>query len=273
MTRSRRRVAAQPAAFGLSLAWAFESARLLVLAAGLLTAASLPAHASDIIWDGNSDGDGDGHSWSDGFNWSGNYMPDFDDRVIFDAIGGPITLDIDPTNQKLEIRNAHVTFDSFYEFHYTATESVRLAPWPGHDSRLTVLGGWLMSNWIEVADDGIAVLTVAETAHVECNELNVGSETGSHGTVLVEGERSEIFVSTQLFIGSVGVGELIISDSGLVVCVGTSLIGLDMDEIGSGSVTITGANSALYTLGWLNIGFFSQGAVQISDGGFVSSET
>jgi autotransporter-associated beta strand protein len=41
------------------------------------------AAATDIFWDGNSDGDGDGQNWNDPNNWTTGVVPDSNDTAVF----------------------------------------------------------------------------------------------------------------------------------------------------------------------------------------------
>jgi hypothetical protein len=41
--------------------------------------------AATIVWDGSSDGDGDGVSWSDPLNWNEDRVPEAIDDVLIDS--------------------------------------------------------------------------------------------------------------------------------------------------------------------------------------------
>jgi len=54
------------------------------------------AFALTITWDGNSDGDGDGISWSDPLNWNFNLVPESTDIIKIPS-SSTVNLDVDFT--------------------------------------------------------------------------------------------------------------------------------------------------------------------------------
>ena len=47
------------------------------------------AASNNIIWDGTSDGDGDGFNWNNPQNWQGDVVPDSNDVAVFSGLGAP----------------------------------------------------------------------------------------------------------------------------------------------------------------------------------------
>jgi T5SS/PEP-CTERM-associated repeat protein len=253
MFRARRRVRARSVQCGLATGVV------------LLTCAA-DAHADIYIWNG-----GDGWFWEPS-NWMPPGPPGSLDTALFNTEGGDVWFDTEPMTHQLYINDADVVFTGLPWFRYDVMTQVVVAPDAGQNGSLTIRHGRLFADEITIADDGTAALAIRDDGHVDCRDANIGSDSGSDGTLGVEGASSSFNASSYLIVGSEGTAQLNATEGALVGCFGSSIMGLDIGGLGSSQATITGPGSSWYTVGWLHVGFFGAATLGVSAGGYVFCE-
>ncbi len=128
---------------------------------------------------------------------------------------------------------------------------------------------WISSAVLFVGGGGTGILTVSNGGTVSSIGGELGSGTGSVGTVTVDGASSSWTANNaNLFVGVSGTGTLTISNGGAVSSA-TGYLGFNGD--GTGTVTVTGAGSAWTNSGSLYVGDTGNGTLTISNGGAVSN--
>jgi T5SS/PEP-CTERM-associated repeat protein len=99
----------------------------------------------------------------------------------------------------------------------------------------------------------------------------VGDDLGGLGAVVVSGIGSSWTISEYTTIGDAGDGTLTISSGGVVSSVGGDPVTLGSSATGIGTVTVTGAGSALTSTFSFAVGGAGHGALNVRSGGFVSA--
>ncbi|MCL2648057.1 MAG: hypothetical protein FWD61_13775, partial [Phycisphaerales bacterium] len=155
----------------------------------------------------------------------------------------------------------------------------------GKDSTWTTTGN-SSDSYFAVGMMGNGTMIITNGGAVYCNGLGpgeyydhsyVGSEAGSTGLVLVDGEGSTWGNSGNLYVGNVGNGTLTITDGGNVYnqhgIIGQFYTDLGGGVIahGAGIVTVDGDGSTWTNNGTLTVGSLGEGSLNITNGGSVFS--
>ncbi|MDR3089728.1 MAG: autotransporter outer membrane beta-barrel domain-containing protein [Desulfobulbaceae bacterium] len=101
----------------------------------------------------------------------------------------------------------------------------------------------------------------------EVYRIQIGSVSGSNGSLIVTGSGSSLSASGDLSVGDFGTGSLNIADGGGVEGQ-TVNIGVNSGSVGT--VTVTGAGSSLSASDQLYVGNSGEGSLTVADGGLVS---
>jgi T5SS/PEP-CTERM-associated repeat protein/autotransporter-associated beta strand protein len=131
-------------------------------------------------------------------------------------------------------------------------------------------GSTLSTNpFLIVGDYGTGTLTIENGATGAISgPIDLGSFSGSSGTVTVTGAGSTLQTFATLNVGDSGTGTLNVQDGGAVTAVSASL---GFSPGSSGQVTVAGTGSSLTTSFGLIIGYFGAGALTVLNGGTVQS--
>ncbi|WP_164477522.1 autotransporter outer membrane beta-barrel domain-containing protein [Pannonibacter phragmitetus] len=147
----------------------------------------------------------------------------------------------------------------------------------GHPSGITgavtVTGAgsaWTNSQSLFIGRVNNGTLTIENGGAVSSTNGFVGQFDGSTGAVTVTGAGSTWTNSDELYIGEDGTGTLTIAAGGSV----SNVSGYIGDGIGSGLVTVSGADSNGNASSWTNsstldVGYYGTGTLTIADGGEV----
>lgn len=151
----------------------------------------------------------------------------------------------------------------------------------GEGSLLEVTG----IETLYVGYSGTGTLNVEAGGDVATTSAVVGGAPGSVGTIEVTGAGSELWVQEEIEVGAWGTGDLIVSDGGTVSTLDLYVGGFDAtdvsdlpqavlddfgDALGTGTVTVTGADSLLdVSFGEAYIGNYGTGFADVNDGGTV----
>ncbi len=135
---------------------------------------------------------------------------------------------------------------------------------------------WTNMGDFDVGNSGNGTLDIAAGGMVSTGTASVGSQSGSTGTVSVDGLNSWWANGGALYVGNLGDGTLDITGGGKV----TSLNSYIGNQSGStGEVTVSGAGSTWTTggeffgTGDLYVGYAGDGTLQVSNSGQVNSFT
>jgi T5SS/PEP-CTERM-associated repeat protein len=122
---------------------------------------------------------------------------------------------------------------------------------------------------IDVAELGVGTLLVTNGGAVAVSSggSDIASEPGSDGTVTITGSGSTWTNASPLYIGTVGLGLLQISEGGAV----SDTVGYLGYYGGSGSAVVSGSGSTWTNTGSLSIGVDGSGGLQVTGGGVVSN--
>ena len=149
----------------------------------------------------------------------------------------------------------------------------------GHPSGITgavtVTGAgstWTNSQILFIGSINNGALTIENGGAVNSTTGFVGQFDGSTGAVTVTGPGSTWTINDELNIGEDGTGTLTIAAGGSV----SSVSGFIGDGVGSGAVTVTGADANGNASSWTNsdglhIGYDGTGTLTVENGGAVSS--
>lgn len=220
----------------------FKQLNRIILAVTLCTFASLffapAAQAASVSWDGG----GDGSSWSDATNWSGDAVPGADDDVTIDMSSVTVNIGAATTINSLTLGNASGTTDPILNFSYDAS----LAPL--------------------VIDDGdFTIYTNSVLTHT-------AGTTAVQGKIYVDVQSGDMFVYGSINVEGKGFQRF--SGDGKPCCNerqtgGASHGGIggngNSGTYGAGSTTIYGSETAPVTYG--SGGGYDNGAGTGSDGG------
>lgn len=171
----------------------------------------------------------------------------------------------------LIIRNgANAIFDNFIQIGQNATSEGKVT--------VTGAGSLLQSTgaYVYVGNSGKATLDVLNGGSVKAaSTVNIGDNTGSQGTVNVDGANSSLTTNTStITIGRLGSGELNITNGGSVRA-GETIATRPATGLGSsvgsrGVVNVRNQNSELIT-GSLSLGTLGEAELNITDGGYVEA--
>ena len=125
-----------------------------------------------------------------------------------------------------------------------------------------------------IGDAGIGAMTVSAGAELEANggtggQIILGNQTGSHGTLTVTGQNSDVYARNSIFVGYNGTGALSIL-AGAEVTTGEFIVGLDPNS--TNTALISGAGSRLYG-GNAQVAAGPNSRITIANGGFADFST
>mgnify|MGYP003835513487 CR=1 FL=1 len=126
---------------------------------------------------------------------------------------------------------------------------------------------WGLGGALKVGATGTGTLTIQNGAEVGAEDIYIGDDAGSNGTVTVDG--SEITVGTMfgiIYVGYAGEGGLTLTDSSATAA--GMLIG--QAEGSSGAVTVTGSAATLTTSANLSVGYSGTATLDIQNGATAS---
>jgi len=137
----------------------------------------------------------------------------------------------------------------------------------GSGTTLTATSTATNTGQFVVGNNGTGSLTISGGAVVNSRIGIIGRNTGSNGTVVVEGSGSQWTTTSNLQIGRNGTGSLTVQGGAQVSPAGV-ITGIFTD--GTGTLTVTGAGSQLVTTGTSRIATQQTGGLTVSAGGLVS---
>ena len=126
---------------------------------------------------------------------------------------------------------------------------------------------WTTSTTAYIGKTGEGSVTVDDGSDVVSNDGYLGYNSGSLGSMTVNGTGSTWTTSTHLYVGASGEGTLDVTYGGFVSTLQTGFIGYNSGS--TGAVTVSG-NGSTFT-GSLKVGGFGNGTLDITDGGTVNS--
>ena len=138
----------------------------------------------------------------------------------------------------------------------------------GSGSTWTVAG---TSPGIYVGYAGTGVLNVEAGGQLSGDDISIGAEAGSSGTMTVTGSGSTVTYTGVLYTGYSGNGELTVSDGGQMVSCYDAYLGCDSDAGNTGTVTVTGEGSGWTGVDDLCVGYGGTGVLNIEAGGNVGN--
>jgi T5SS/PEP-CTERM-associated repeat protein len=222
------------------------------------------SYAELIAWGAG----GDGTSFSDADNWSPAAVPAANDEAIFQALGGSISVDLDPTTTALTIEDTLVTLAG--SFTYTVIYDVSIDAPSAPAAGLELPGGTLRSERVLVGKQGTATLSIG--GFVDTNRCIVGERAGGQGDVVISGAGAELTAAVVLLVGNQAPGSITASNGALLLTIGPAIVGTFVSEPnGSGEVIVTGADTQWIGLDACTVGFMGSGALSIADGGVVTT--
>ncbi len=127
--------------------------------------------------------------------------------------------------------------------------------------------GTLSSAYLSIGNGTNAAgeLTVSGGGTLTSWSGYIGTDATSTGTVTVTGSGSTwTTTTTELVVGNEGIGTLMISDGGSVTS--GSYLSVSATATGEGSVTVTGTDSSLTVLDWMEVGDNAFGTITVSNG-------
>jgi autotransporter-associated beta strand protein/T5SS/PEP-CTERM-associated repeat protein len=265
--------------------FAVRLGRAAVLSAAMLLTTTDAAWGTFVYdWIDSSGGD-----FNDVNNWSPNGKPPLWGLAYFYLPNTyTVTFPVDPlyayVNEQLQITSGNVTFASSGATTQTYTLSQYYAEgWAEAD----VLGGTLTlgtsghplnlvaDNYIYVQTGG--TLNVNYGSHASAARLNIGTQSGSTGTVLVDGSGSQLNATNFSYLNSIGynggTGNLTYQNSASGTIQGTLYLAKDISS-STGNLTVqSNANLALSNslyVGGSNTAAGGTGTLNVSDNGQLS---
>ncbi len=127
---------------------------------------------------------------------------------------------------------------------------------------------WINSDKLHIGEQGRGTLSITDGGSVSSVYVYIGYEAGFAGAAAVSGAGST-WDSPYLGVGYKGHGTLEITDGGAVNCVGGGAVGYSLGS--TGAATVSGPGSTWTNSGPLAIGPYGSGALDITNGGVVSS--
>jgi len=128
-------------------------------------------------------------------------------------------------------------------------------------------GTTILSGTNDIGDGAIIVEggELKITGTTKADDLDVGKNPGSNGTVTISGSGSTLTVADKTYIGRSGNGTLNITNGGEAVFTGGPYLATGAGT--TGTITISGAGSKLTSAGLMTVGDIGTGVLAISDGG------
>lgn len=125
-------------------------------------------------------------------------------------------------------------------------------------------------NLFEVGRSGTALLNIANGGSLSTGSAILGGQAAGNGTVIISGAGSIWQAAGAFTIGSSGTGDLQVLDGGAFQVSDINNLLIGQQAAGSGSITVSGADSTLVNSGTFWIGSTGTGELTISDGGAVT---
>ncbi len=127
---------------------------------------------------------------------------------------------------------------------------------------------WTSNGILNIANSGTGTLTIQDDGLVtNTSYCMIGGNPGAHGSASVIGA---MLNSTDLYVGSAGVGTLDVGPGGAVSSANGSIAGTT--SANGSAVTIGGANATWTLSGDLSVGYGGQGSLTIQDTGRVTNQ-
>ena len=124
-----------------------------------------------------------------------------------------------------------------------------------------------------VGDAGVGTLNILSDSDVLLMDQTLpilGNEATGHGTINLDGDGSELFVSSQdLSVGRLGEGRLNITDGGVLTAAAKNVVVAELGS-GRGAIHITGADSTLRAPS-VYVGYLGAGMLDIDDAGYLEA--
>ncbi|MCL2760829.1 MAG: autotransporter outer membrane beta-barrel domain-containing protein [Desulfuromonadales bacterium] len=181
-----------------------------------------------------------------------------------------------PNTGELDITNGGAVSSSLSYVGYTS----------GSTGTVTVNGAgstWTDSSYIFIGESGTGTLAISGGGVVSTGAYGlgaiIGDQSGSTGTVTVDGSGSILKSTGSLTIGSNGTGTLTISNGGVVSLndpnPGNNVAYIGRNSGSQGTVTVDGWGSEWNSTGTLNVGFNGSGSglLNITNGGAVNFDS
>ncbi len=127
---------------------------------------------------------------------------------------------------------------------------------------------WMNSSDLYVGRSGTGTLNVTSGGYVENTTGYIGYNSGSVGTATVSGSGSK-WTSSYLYVGYSGTGMLNVTSGGSVVNYYDGYIGCKSGSVGT--ATVSGTGSQWTNSGWLHVGYFGAGTLNVTSGGSVGN--
>ena len=265
---------------------------LLLAAIGLMPLSNLMAETA--IWDDSGSG-----SWDDANNWLVGEdalpaLPSTLDSVYINEgtanIGafettyklyiGSGTVNVSGSDSSLTLGlNVYVGYEGNGELNISdgATLDVNYGLYigvhEGSSGTINVSGNdssLIVNDEVAVGYRDTGELNISDGATLDVNnDLYVGKQGGSSGTVNVSGSDSSLTVGSELYVGYYGTGELNVSDGATVETTDELYVGKKAGS--SGTVNLSGSDSSLTVDSDLYVGDDGTGELNISDGATVDA--
>ncbi|MFC6447739.1 autotransporter domain-containing protein [Shinella zoogloeoides] len=122
---------------------------------------------------------------------------------------------------------------------------------------------------LDASGSGSATVTIQNNGFATLsNDVNIGFNAGTTGTVRVTGATSGLTATRAINVGSSGAGALTIDNGGLARA---SIVRAGFDLGATGTITVTGGNSRLEALGTFVVGQYGDGTLTVENLGRVRS--
>ena len=246
--------------------------RTFLLSLCATTILSPAAFAVDRTWDAG----GDGTDWADPLNWSGDTVPTSTDRAIINTPAGPNVTAAVPTANRVDVGTAAastggVTVSGGGTVSSSGPSVIGTSATGAGSATVTGSGSaWASGNQMRVGDSGSGTLRIEDGGAVSSNGTSViGNNATGTGNATVSGAGSTWTAGSEVRVGNAGNGTLLIEDGGAVTSTSHSYIGYG--STGTGSATVTGAESTWTAGDKMVVGNRGNGELTVSNSGTVSS--
>jgi fibronectin-binding autotransporter adhesin len=249
------------------------AAMLLAGTAGLTVFPSAVQAAS--IWNVSSG------EWTTAGNWTGG-LPTASTQAII-SNGGTATLGVSSaktgaSSQVIVGNTAATTGTLVLQNASTLTTSSSgaiLGNVANSTGTVTVTGGstWADSGALNVGNAGTGTLTILNSSTVTSGgDITIAAQTGSTGTVTVDGTGSSLTSTGSMFAGQSGVGRLVVSNGATLTDNGTLEVGRFSGSNGSSVLATNGAQLKIGAIWVGNVGsgsFTAESGSQVTTGQMV----
>ena len=154
----------------------------------------------------------------------------------------------------------------------STTNYSSIGRYSGSTGSVTVTGNgstWQNSDDLYVGYSGAGALTVSAGGNVTNAYGYIGRYSGSTGQVVVTGTGSRWINADSLHVGYEGSGQLSVLNGGVVSSVSHGYVG--RASTSTSSAVVDGAGSRWTSAASILVGFYGNGTVQVTNGGYVSA--